>query len=272
MQKTQIFVIIVAILSVGAIYSLPKVLVSDKEQVLAPATSAGTKPNTADTHSTNLSEVQVANITKLRNGYLNSVDVEKKITFADSLAVVFKQASQFDSAATYLEAVAALSPTVESWIKAGNGYYDAFNFATDAQKAGKMGEKAREYFQKVLEKDPGQLDVKANLAMTYITSANPMQGIALLREVIEKDPQNQLALFNLGALSMQSGQYDKAIERFKQVLAINPGNAQAQFYLGISYAESGHKEEARELLQQVKLTNSDPVVQSTVDEYLKKIK
>jgi TolA-binding protein len=71
---------------------------------------------------------------------------------------------------------------------------------------------------------------------------------------------------------MQSGQYDKAIERFEQVLKTHPENDQAKFYLGISYAESGHGAEAKELLQEVKKTNTDPAVQATVDEYLKKLK
>jgi tetratricopeptide (TPR) repeat protein len=273
MQKSQILIITLAIALVVGMYSLPKVIVSDKEKLLATGNPMASNDSLLnETHTTNLSEAQVTVISQLRNAFLTSADKEKKITFADSLAVLFKQASQFDSAAFYRESIAQLNPEIQTWINAGDGYYDAFNFATDAQKANKMGEKAREFYQKVIEKDPNQLSVKANIAMTYVATSNPMQGIALLREVLQQDPQNELAMFNLGLLSMQSGQYDRAIERFTQILKQNPANNQAKFYLGISYAEGGHSKEAKELLQQVKSSNPDPVVQSTVDEYLKKLK
>jgi tetratricopeptide (TPR) repeat protein len=185
---------------------------------------------------------------------------------------LFKQASQFDSAAYYQEKIAELYPDTDTWTNAGNAYYDAFNFATDGTKASQMGEKARDFYKKVLEKEPKQLAVKANLAMTYVATSNPMQGISMLQEILKEDPQNELAMFNLGLLSMQSGQYDKAIGRFVQIIKQNPANDQAKFYLAVSHAEAGHTEEASKLLKEVKASNQDPVVQSTVDEYLKKLK
>lgn len=273
MQKSQIVIVVLAVALIAGMYNLPKVLVSDKDKVLATANAgASTSPNANETHTTNLSETQVVIVDKLRNNFLNSTDLQKKRTFADSLAVLFKQASQFDTAAYYREEIAKLFPGVETWTSAGNAYYDAFSFATDGNKAGQMGEKARMYYQKVLEKDPEQLAVKANMAMTYVATSSPMQGITLLREILQKDPQNELAMFNLGLLSMQSGQYDKAIERFEQILTKNPANDQAKFYLGISHAEAGHTAEAKKLLKEVKASNQDPVVQSTADEYLKKLK
>jgi cytochrome c-type biogenesis protein CcmH/NrfG len=94
----------------------------------------------------------------------------------------------------------------------------------------------------------------------------------MLQEILKADPQNELATFNLGLLSMQSGQYDKAIGRFEQILKQNPDNDQAKFYLGVSHAEAGHAAEAKKILKEVKASNQDPVVQTTVDEYLKKLK
>jgi len=164
-----------------------------------------------------------------------------------------------------------LAPTTSNLLRAGNGYYDAFGFAVDMQKASGLGEKAREYYQKVIEANPGVLEAKTKMAMTYVATPNPMQGIRLLREVLAEDPKNELALFNLGLLSMRSNQYDKAIERFKQIIGMNPDNMQAQYYLGVSYAESGKKEEARKILNLVKQREPDPAVQASVDEYLQKL-
>jgi tetratricopeptide (TPR) repeat protein len=272
MYKQQIVIIVLAVALIAGMYSLPKVLVSDQQKVLAAAPAASTVAKGESTHTNNLDAAAIAAVDDLRKAYTNSADKEKKTTFADSLAVLFRQASMFDSAAVYREAIAELNPGLNSWIKAGDSYYDAFGFATDTQKANQMGEKARAFYQKVLEKDPGQLDVKANLAMTYVATSNPMQGIVLLREILQKEPAHERASFNMGLLSMQSGQYDKAIERFEQILKVHPENDQAKFYLGVSYAESGHSGEAKSLLQEVKKTNNDPAVQATVDEYLKKLK
>lgn len=273
MQKSQIVVLALSITFVGVLYSLPKVIVSDKNKVLATdSTTANTLPNTSEVHGNALTKGQIASIDKLRNNLLNSTDKEKKVIFADSLANLFEGASQYDSSASYLETIANYKPSVQIWTRIGDSYYKAFTFATDGQKAGKMGEKAREYYQKVLQQKPDELDVKAKMAMTYVSTSSPMQGIALLREVLQKDPNNELALFNLGLLSMQSGQYDKAVDRFEQVVKRNPANDQAQFYLGISYAEKGDKEKAIQILKTVKQKNKDAAVQTTVDEYLEKLK
>jgi tetratricopeptide (TPR) repeat protein len=275
MHKPQLIVLLLSVTVAGILFSLPKVLVSDdKDNVLtnqSPATN--TLPDSSGVHEnvSSLTPVQTASVERLRNSYLNSKDNEKKINFADSLATLFAKASLFDSAATYLEAIAVIKPSVNTWLKAGNGFYDAFQFSTNPDQVGKMGEQARLYFQKVLEQKPDLLEVKSRMAMTYAATENPMQGIMLLREIVQKDPDNESANFNLGVLSMQSNQYDKAVGRFEQVLKRNPSNDQAKVYLGISYAETGQREKARQLLQSVKETNNDAVIQSTVDEYLKKL-
>lgn len=271
MRKSQIIVLIIAAASVGILYSLPKVVVSDKEKSLsAPATdslrASSTPHNTAA-----LTPEQSAAIDRLRAGYLQSGGQTVKIKWADSLVNQFTAVNQLDSAAQYMEWIAQQKPSVPNWVKTGDLYYQAYGFAVDPLKSNVLGEKARTYFQKVLAQEPDRLDVKSKMAMTYISTKNPMQGIMLLREVLEKDPKNELALFNLGLLSMQSSQYDKAIARFEQVLAINPDHAQARLYLGISYAETGQQKKAIEALTIVKDKDKDPAVQQTVAEYLKKL-
>jgi outer membrane protein len=272
MRKSQILVLLLAFGMIAGLYSMPKVLVSkgEKEPLATAASSSGNASSA--THSPALAPETRSAITDLRNKFASSKEVEKKVIFADSLASLYAQATVFDSAAWYRETIAELSPSAAHWALAGDSYYDAFTFAVDNARANQFGEKARHYYQKALEKDPGRLDAKAKMAMTYVTSDNPMQGITMLREVIEKDPQNELALLNLGLLSIQSGQYDRAAERFQQILANNPANIQAQFYLGVSYAELGKAKEAKVILEQVKESTPDAFIRSAADEYLKKLK
>ena len=151
-------------------------------------------------------------------------------------------------------------------MRAGDRYYEAYGFAVDEQKAKNLGIKTREYYQKAIDQNPGLLTAKANMAMTYVNTENPMQGILMLREVIDADPTNELALFNLGILSMRSNQYSKAADRFRQILTNNPKNTKAKFYLGLSLVELGDKEQASKVLSEVKKEEKDPVIQQAIGE------
>ena len=179
---------------------------------------------------------------------------------------------RYDSAAKFIEIVATNAPSIENWRRAGDAYYSGFSFAMDAQKKERMGQKAREYYEKVLAESGDDLEVKNNLAMTYVSTTNPMKGIMMLREIITQDPDNETALMSLGALSMQSGQYDKAVERYKALVESNPNHVQARFYLGLCYVQTGQKEKAREQFLKLKDLDDDPQLQAEVDRYLEEIK
>ena len=130
---------------VGVLYNLPKVIVSDKNKTIKGATAAqlpaDTASHLADNHTLPLSPEQASTINRLRNSYEAAESKEKKITFADSLAAAFTAASKPDSAAKYLETIATIAPTTVNLLRAANGYYDAFGFAVDMQKASGLGEK-----------------------------------------------------------------------------------------------------------------------------------
>ena len=185
------------------------------------------------------------------------------------MAGLYQKATRYDSAAWYAEQANSFFETTESNLKAGEAFFQAFSFALENTKRNEMATKARIYFQKILDQNPGNLDVKTKMALTYIGTTNPMQGITMLREVLAENPKFQPALFNMGMLSVQSGQYSKAIEWLNQLLEINPEDVQGILLLGVAYAENGEKEEAREQFEKVKKLDSDPAVQQQADAYLK---
>jgi tetratricopeptide (TPR) repeat protein len=273
MQKSQIIVLAGSVALCGILFSLPKVLVTGKDKVLTGGRATGAAAASSEAaHTASVPAEAASELNRLRRGFTESRDTKKKVRFADSLATAFRRFSQFDSAAHYAEVVALGNPSEGNLLKAGDAYYDALNFASDAAQAGRMGDKARDYYQKVLAGQPDQPDVKARMAITYVTTDNPMQGITMLREILQQDPDNQTALLNLGLLSIRSGQYDKAVERFEQILGKDPANEQARFYLGISYAEMGQPQKAKPVLQAIKDNTNDPVMKSTAEEYLKNLK
>jgi tetratricopeptide (TPR) repeat protein len=219
-----------------------------------------------------MSADQASAIAKLRALFVEGSVNQKNAIFADSLAKLYQEAGKFDSAAWFSEASSAFFNNTDSWTKTGDYYYQAFTFAVDPGKQAHLAEKAREYYKKVLDKEPNQLEVKNSLAMTYVGGAATMQAVGLLREVLAVDPKNEQALFNLGMLSYQSTQYKKAVGHLEKLVAINPNHTQGRLLLGISLMNTGDEKGAREQLEKVKQLDNDPAVQATVDSYLKDLK
>jgi Flp pilus assembly protein TadD len=176
-----------------------------------------------------------------------------------------------DSSATFIEILVKDSPGPRSWARAGDAYYEAYGMEADPSQRSEYATRAREYYLMVLEQEPSNLGIKNRVAMTWLASSSPMQGILTLREIIQEDPDNAQALFNLGVLSMQSGQYDKAVGRFEQLVALDPKNIEAHFFLGVSHLELGNKAEARKEFEFVKENGNDPAVISDAESYLESI-
>ncbi len=270
MLKKRLLLVGSCILLIWLLFQLPKSVVENED---AMGTEA--MPDSLSTHIQDLTQTPAETrdlIRTLRKQFATGSEKEKNAIFADSLANLYRFANQFDSAGWFAEEASEFFNTIESWSKAGDNYYQAYSLAIDQAKQQVYAGKAQEFYGKVLKQDPSNLDVKTKMAMTYLSSANPMQGIMMLREVLKQDPKNELALFNMGMLSIQSGQNDRAIERLEELVEINPGHIQGQLLLGLALMNSGKKDEARVQFEKVKQMDKDPAVQATVDSYLKDLK
>ncbi|MHA4736571.1 tetratricopeptide repeat protein [Dyadobacter sp. MSC1_007] len=275
MKKSILLSCVLAVALVGTLFSLPKVVVNNKgkemdkggsQQATAATAAAPAGKSSSKSHDgAALSPDQQKIVDQLRSGF-NQAGEKDKVSAGVKLSDEFAKLQKFDSAAFYAEKVALLSPSLENIMRTGDRYYEAYGFAVDDQKAKNLGAKTREYYQKAIDQNPGLLAAKANMAMTYVNTENPMQGILMLREVIDADPTNELALFNLGILSMRSNQYSKAADRFRQILTNNPANTKAKFYLGLTLVELGDKEQARKVLSEVKKEEKDQVIQQAIGE------
>jgi tetratricopeptide (TPR) repeat protein len=281
MLKSRIVLLIIAVILVALIFTLPKVVVDNKEDGLAAENSSSTtEQHSADDghdhgdeneqdeeaeHGSSLTTEQVAKAEDLRLKLINAASKEKSSIFADSLAVLYTRVNKLDSAAKYTELASNNKEEI------ANAYYEAFSFAIEPEKANVLGEKARQYYTELLKEDASRLDLKTKIAMTYVSTENPMAGIMMLREVIEQEPTNEEALFNLGILSIQSGQHNKAIERFETLLKHHSANEQAEFYLALSYFNDGQSAKAKSLFEKIKSTSKDEQVLAAVDSYLNEL-
>ncbi|HYG03133.1 MAG TPA: tetratricopeptide repeat protein [Chryseosolibacter sp.] len=269
MIKTRVILIVLCAGIIWLLFQLPKSVVENEASVAQ--TTGDSVSAHIETHVQAPKEVS-ARIRELRGVWMENTSNEKNAIFADSLASLYRTSSRFDSAGWFSEEAAKFFNTADSWIKAGDDYYQAYTLAIDESKQDAFAVKARSFYQKVMDEDPNNLEIKTKMAMTYLSSSNPMQGITMLREVLRKDPQNELALFNMGMLSIQSRQFDKAVERLTQLVKINPTHIQGQLLLGIAYLNMGDNDHAREQFNLVKEMDKDPAVQATVDSYLNELK
>jgi outer membrane protein len=270
MLKKRLLLIAVSAIAIWLLFRLPKVVI-ENEGALNQAAARDSAATDMPDHVQAPTEVRRL-ITELKKEYLKSTEKEKNAIFADSLANLYRAANQFDSAGWFAEKAAEFFNTTESWVKTGDNYYQAYTLALNQTTQRAHAEKAQEFYGKVLEREPRNLEAKSKMAMTYLTSSNPMQGITMLREVLLEDPKNETALFNMGMLSIQSGQYDRAVERLEELLEVNPSHVQAQLLLGVALMNSGDKERARVQFEKVKEMDKDPAVHATADSYLKDLK
>lgn len=202
---------------------------------------------------------------------ISGEDLKNRENLIDSLSNIYISANYFDSAAMLYENLYESTLDSRYIPRTAELYYDAYNFAMNREKASSLGGKARQFYNMMLNQDSTRFDIKNKIAMTYVSSSNPMRGIAMLREILEQDPQNEDAIYNMGLLSLQSGQYDKAAQRFEQLVRINAQNIQGQFYLGLSYYELGERDKARTQFELVKSMGNDPAILATVDNYLNEL-
>jgi tetratricopeptide (TPR) repeat protein len=273
MKKTQIIFLITGVILIGALFSLPTVVVDNSEDdvVMDESGSVITPPSFSDTHETELPASVREQVDRLKTELENEEEREKYTILADSIGNVYQASGKLDSAAHFYALVADRFSDIEHIEKAGNTYYEAYGFAMTPEKTSYLASKTREYLGEVLEQDPSRLDVKTKIAMTHVSSSNPMQGITMLREILEEDPTNESALFNMGVLSMQSGQYKMAAERFETLVANHPGNVEGQFFLGVSYFESKQQNKAKTQLQLVRDMTDDPQILAGVENYLDRL-
>jgi len=277
MQKKQVIAILAAAVGIGIVFSLPKVLVDNEKEAVKGAEATVSKSDStseigklmAEKHTQKPSNDEQKKIQDFTKNYYSISDKEKKRIFADSIVKYYTQFHQYDSVAKYSAEIATIQPIEKNLLSAGDAYMQASDLVSVNEKSAYM-DQSRLFYQKALDLNAKNLDTKSKLAMTYVTTSNPMTGIRLLQEVVKEDPKNETAIFNLGYLSMQSGQYAKAVDRFKSLIEINPAHASGTFYLGLSYLELGNKGKANQYFTKAKGLDSDPEFQAIIDSYLEK--
>jgi tetratricopeptide (TPR) repeat protein len=159
-----------------------------------------------------------------------------------------------------------------SWMKAGDSFYRAAQFAP-AEYRTMIFVQAINCYKRSLEKDPSLKRAQVQLASCYVEgSSDPMKGIKLLDSLITKDSTFIEAQLQLGFFSLQSGQYPKALNRFGKVLRIDSMYYDAYVYLGQTYEMMNDKVHAVENYEKYASLVTDSLVKSEVINHIKELK
>lgn len=258
MNRAQIALVIGGTSLGILLYQLPRIVVENDTLVSPGQTN----------HTFTMPEEVTARVSHLRSRWANEESIEKKLTFADSLAAIYLNYQVLDSGVWFVDYIKLTNS--KGWeLRTADLLYRAFQRTSNQEKARELGERAGRSFRSLLEKYPDNSSLKNKLAMTLVATETPMQGIQMLRNLLKEKPDDQETIRNLGILSIQSGQFSRAEDRFKRLIELDSSNLEAQFYLGMSQIEQDD-ENGMKIMERLSHNNANPAIQALAVEYLEK--
>lgn len=199
-------------------------------------------------------------------------DESTKKKTLEQIVEKWTQQGTFGPPAYYLRKIAELEETPENWEKTGDQSLLAFKLNRDTSLHTYWANQTAEAYEKALELEPENLEVKVKVAQTYVdVKKEVMRGVFMLREVVAEDSMHINANLSLGKLSVFSGQYDKAVTRLKKVLKSEENNSEALYYMGEAELGLGNKETSLEYFQKCRELVQNPAFREELDRYINKI-
>jgi Tfp pilus assembly protein PilF len=259
----------VAVAIGAALYLTPMAPLAEKEAVESEATNAAAVEYSI---LDDLTEIK----NEMDSSTLAQVSAWEASNSNDSLVGFFDMIRQPVGASYFALERAKQTNNVDHWTEAGERFLLNAKYMGDQTRKKSWFAQSREAFEKAVELDPEDLDVKVDLGVCMIEGASflgtpPMEGIGMLKSVEQQDPKNIKALINLGYFSIKSGQFEKAEERFAQVLEIDPKYAEAYLYMADMHERQEEFAKAVSDLENYKSLVEDPQRIQEVDKYIQEL-
>jgi Flp pilus assembly protein TadD len=111
---------------------------------------------------------------------------------------------------------------------------------------------AEKQYQKVLAKDPKNLDALSNLGVVYFRTGSIRSAETTLKKALRIAPNDDFVLTTLGIVHYRQSRFDEALKELRKAIELNPNSATAHNYLGITASQKGRQQEAeKEMLQAI---------------------
>jgi tetratricopeptide (TPR) repeat protein len=139
---------------------------------------------------------------------------------------------KYDKASQTLKKSLDLEPKPDLMVLLGNVLFDqarALKTLGKQTEATPRYQQAIDYYEKYLEVNPNNADVRTDLGIAYFEKGDSDIAIANFNQVIAANPQHAKAWFNLGYVSDSSGKKAEAIKAWKQYLKIESSGPNADY-------------------------------------------
>jgi len=125
---------------------------------------------------------------------------------------------------------------------------------------------AEKLLRRVLESDPGNPGVLANLAASLARQGKMDEAARVMRQAVERDPTNASNYFNLGAMLAALGHPEEALAAFEQAAAKGLASPQVHVAAAKMHFRLGDPAAAeRELRRALEISPSDPEARELLD-------
>ena len=111
-----------------------------------------------------------------------------------------------------------------------------FNKAAEAVEK-KQYDQATSIFRKIVENDPKDFPVWAELGRLYFVQKNYAEAEKAYTEALKLRPDYEIVLISLGRLRIAQKNFEGAVEVLKEAVRIHPQSAHANYFLGESYLQ-----------------------------------
>ncbi len=142
---------------------------------------------------------------------------------------------------------AKAEPMLEQYYKVTDEFDDAINLSI-AYAGNNKKTKAKELFERHLEKQPDSMVVKVKSAEFMSTHGFDKEAIALYTQISELLPDSPIGYNNLSGAYLRSGQFDQALAAAEKAIKIAPEVPQVMDTYGYALFKNGDALEAKSIL------------------------
>ncbi|ARA92493.1 hypothetical protein AWN76_004455 [Rhodothermaceae bacterium RA] len=198
---------------------------SVSKELQAPPAGSAAAPSMAttpeDPHEDVPLPASVAEQVARLEAAIDAADGAERLARQRELVNLYIGVGRYGSAAQIQEAIATAANTAEDWRRAGDLFYDWMDTLQDQTPEKRAAaDRAIQAYQRALELDPDNLDVRTDMATAYLQSSSPMLGVQEIKAVLDEDPNHLQARFNYGIMLSMINRPEQAIEQFEAVQRI----------------------------------------------------
>ena len=166
-------------------------------------------------------------VAQLEKAISEASDEDARIAHMRELVIAYAQAGLFVRAAELQKQIAEQLDTPEAWAMVGHLYYDGM-LQSQGERRVRMAREAVAAYQRSLELNPDNLDVRTDMAVAYLNIPDkPMEAIRQINIVLERNPDHLQANFNKGIMLAQIGRVEQAIAHFEKVKQLSSPESEA---------------------------------------------